>query len=69
MEKSIKTPFRIEKEKHDEKVYNDFISLMQKPGAMKSAVYKTLMARHHIHSSATIWSIIKRVEKRKSQKH
>jgi hypothetical protein len=66
MVKEIKTHYRVEKEKHEMKVYEDYMQLIgaQVPKVTASEV---VMKKHGIHARSTVWSIIKRVQARKNQ--
>ncbi len=63
----VKTSFQIEKEAKDMAIYNEWKELMSQPDAMATAVHEYLMNKYHIYSKSTIWSTIKRVEKRLSR--
>ena len=62
--KAIKTPYREKKEARELSVYEERKALMEKEGAMATAVDDLLMKKYGIYSRATIWSICARVEKR-----
>lgn len=63
-QKVFKTDYQIEKEKREMAIYNERKELTASPGAMITAIDDHLMAKYGIHSRATIWSIMKRTEKR-----
>lgn len=60
----VKTPFQIEKEAKDMAIYNEWKELMSQEGAMATAVQEHLMNKYRIYSKSTVWSTIKRVERR-----
>jgi hypothetical protein len=66
MVKEVKTQYQVEKEIKEMKVYQDYMQLI---GAKVSRVTasKVVQIKHNIHARSTVWSIIKRVEARKSQ--
>lgn len=63
----LRTPHVIEKHAKELEIYNEFIQLSAIPGAMRSQVAKVVSDRYKLRSSATIYSIRRRVEKRLSQ--
>lgn len=69
MTEPLKTQYQRAKEEREDKIYNDYLLLSTQPDSMKTAVYKKLMAKYKIHARSTVWSIINRVEARKSSQH
>ncbi len=63
---TLRTPYQQQKEKKDQRVYKYYQSLLDKPGAMITAVERQVMKRYKIHSRSTIHDICKRVEARQS---
>lgn len=63
-ETAIKTDYRLEKDAKEKSIYDERKELLSLPGAMITAVDDRLCQRYGIHSRSTIWSIVKRVEKR-----
>ena len=62
--KAMKTEYQVEKEAKETAIYQERKDLIATPGAMITAVDDHLCAKYGIHSRSTIWSIIKRVEKK-----
>lgn len=68
MEKNaVKTTFQREREAREMAIYNEKKEMMSVPGAMATAVDQILMKKYHLHSRATIWATMKRVEERKQK--
>lgn len=63
----FKTPYRLEKERKELEIYNEYNALMSVAGQSKTGVTDFLMQKHGIHSAATIYEIRKRVEARIAQ--
>jgi len=63
-EKVLKTPYQLEKEAKELKIYEERKELMQQPGTMATAVDDYLMRKYNIFSRSTIWFIERRVEKK-----
>jgi hypothetical protein len=61
----FKTPLKIEREKRDLRLYEDYMRFLSVPGAMKTLVAKKIMAKYKIYSYSTVWAIVKRVGKLK----
>lgn len=66
MEEKIifKTACQAEREARDLAIYNEYQKLMEVEGQSKTLAKEFLMKKHGIHSTATIYVILNRVEKR-----
>ncbi|WP_394708121.1 hypothetical protein [uncultured Bacteroides sp.] len=64
--KDLRTEKEIERDKRDDKVYEEFHELRKQPGANNNRVYNILMKEHKIKSNSTIISILRRVEKKRN---
>ena len=63
----IQTAYQAEKQEKEKAIYQERKELLATPGAMITAVDDVLCAKYGIHSRSTIWSIVKRVEKKQKQ--
>lgn len=63
-EKKLKTPFQLEKEAKELKIYREYEALIKEKGAMPGAITSYLMKKYNVHARSTIWQIRKRVEER-----
>lgn len=59
---ALKTDYQLEKERREEELYADFVTMMSVPGSRKTKVTKELMKKYGIHSPSTIYFIRKRME-------
>lgn len=62
----FKTEYRAEKEARELKIYNEYRSLMSVEGQPVLAVIEHLKHKYGIHSSSTVYGILKRVPARLS---
>lgn len=60
----MKTPYRVEKEKRDMAILNDWNALTGIPGQSRSMVTAMLMEKYGLHSSSAVWTARKRAERR-----
>lgn len=58
----VKSAYKIEKERKDREIYDEFTRLMSIDGAQVQAVYGILQKQFNIHSTSTIWLIRNRIE-------
>lgn len=59
-----KTPFQEQRAARDLAVYREFKSLVSVEGQSRTEVVRYLMNKHDIHSTATLYEILKRMENR-----
>lgn len=64
----LKTPCQQEREARDLAIYKDYHNIMAVEGQSKLMAHEYLCRKYGIHSQGTIYTILKRVEKR-LQKH
>lgn len=62
----IKTELQEEREARDLAIYNEFHALVANPEQSKKAAVEFLMAKYGIHSTGTIYVILKRVQNLKN---
>ena len=60
----LKTPCQQEREARDLAIYTDYHSLMEVEGQSKTMAHEHLCKKYGIPSQGTIYTILKRVEKR-----
>ena len=60
----LKTPCQQEREARDLAIYTDYHSLMEVEGQSKTMAHEHLCKKYGIHSQGTIYTILKRLEKR-----
>lgn len=60
----LRTEHVIEKEARELRIYNEFQTLLEVPGAMKSRVARIISEKYKLRSNTTLHNIRKRVEKR-----
>ena len=64
MENSFKTEFQRKKEQKEAAIFHEYNSLISVEGRAKTEVMKYLSKKYEIGALSTIYSILKRVEKR-----
>ncbi len=63
----FKTPYSVEKEAKDLRLYNDYNELMSVEGQSATGVIEHLMRKYNIRSASTVYNILKRVPARIAQ--